>query len=73
MFMTAELIRDFWSLVEVSQPSKLLRLNDADLVHQLMNQINETRLLTHEEKDNLTTYVRTRTPLIRDLVQARPA
>ncbi len=73
MFMTAELLRDFWSVVEVSQPSKLLKLNDADLVHQLMSQIDETRLLTHEEKDHLTTYVRTRTPLIRDLVQARPA
>ena len=71
--MTAELLRDFWSLVEVSQASMLLKLDDADLVHRLMQQINETRLLTHEENDHLTTYVRTRTPLIRDLVQARPA
>ena len=73
MFMTAELLRDFWSLVEISQPSKLLKLDDADLVSRLVQQINETRLLTHEENDHLTTYVRTRTPLIRDLVQTRPA
>ena len=73
MFMTAELLRDFWSLVEVSPASMLLKLDDAALVRRLMQQINETRLLTHEENDHLTTYVRTRTPLIRDLVQTRPA
>ena len=73
MFMTAELLRDFWSLVEVSSASMLLKLDDADLVQRLVQQINETRLLTHEENDHLTTYARTRTPLIRDLVEARPA
>lgn len=73
MFMTAELLRDFWSLVELSQPSKLLNLDDADLVKRLVQQISEARQLTHEENAHLTTYVRTRTPLIRDLVQARPA
>lgn len=68
-------LRQLWSVVIDTQTGILLQLSDAELVNQLVNQLvsqlSPQSPLDRQEVHVLREYVRLKTPLIRDLAQAR--
>ncbi|MGJ3251264.1 MAG: hypothetical protein ACFE0J_09060 [Elainellaceae cyanobacterium] len=71
--MSISTLRQFWSVIEGMQTSTLLRLNDAELVHQLLTQLKGETTLSVEEVSGVSHYAHSRLPLIRDLAQSRGA
>lgn len=69
--MNPQLLRHLWSLVERSQSSHLLALDDNSLVHWLMDQFTGQRSINPTESDQLHRYIQSKLPLIRDLAQER--
>ncbi|WP_306296898.1 hypothetical protein [Nostoc sp. TCL26-01] len=67
------MLRLLWSVVEQTQSTTLLELNDTDLVKQLLRQIDSKTVLNTEEIHTVSTYLSSRTELIRDLAIARLA
>jgi succinate dehydrogenase flavin-adding protein (antitoxin of CptAB toxin-antitoxin module) len=72
-FMEVSKLRQLWSLIEKTQTNTLLQLNDTDLVEWLLGQIEKQKSLSLEENNILTTYIRSKSSLIRDLAEARLA
>jgi hypothetical protein len=66
-------LRHLWSVVEGTQTSILLGSNDADLIQQLMRQIEFTGLFSSDQINMFKAYLRSRVLLIRDLASARAA
>lgn len=71
--MNTKILRQLWALVEQTQASTLLALNDADLVKQLLRQMDSKTVLSSEDIHTLSDYLGSRTELIRDLAIARMA
>ncbi|NEQ95509.1 MAG: hypothetical protein F6K30_02040 [Cyanothece sp. SIO2G6] len=69
--MSPRMIRQVWTLIENSQPNTLLSLDDNSLVSWIINQMESGRLLNSQEVDLYSGYIRSRLPLIRDMVAAR--
>ena len=69
--MTPILLRQLWTLVEATQAPLLLNLDDTSLVHWLLRQLRNQRYLDTEESTILSSYIRTKLPLIRDLAEER--
>jgi hypothetical protein len=69
--MTPLMLHQLWSLVGRTQSHILLNLDDTTLVHWLMRSFRAERSLDHQETDVLSTYIRSRLPLIRDVAQGR--
>jgi hypothetical protein len=69
--MTPTMLRQLWSLIEMTQTHLLLRLDDASLVQWLLQQFKQQRSLNHEEIYILNDYLNNRLSLIRDLAQQR--
>lgn len=73
VMVNSSTLRQVWSLIEETQSSVLLRLNDTELVKQLLSQLDNKIALSSEEISNLSGYLYSRTSLIRDLALARCA
>ncbi|QLE56138.1 hypothetical protein FD725_11695 [Nostoc sp. TCL26-01] len=71
--VNTKMLRLLWSVVEQTQSTTLLELNDTDLVKQLLRQIDSKTVLNTEEIHTVSTYLSSRTELIRDLAIARLA
>lgn len=69
--MNSSILRHLWSVVEETQSNVLLRLNDTELVKQLLSQLASKKILSSEEIDSVSLYLYSKTSLIRDLAQAR--
>lgn len=69
--MNPNLLRHLWSLVERSQSSYLLTLDDNSLVCWLLEQFAGQQSIDQAETDQLHGYIRAKIPLIRDLAQER--
>lgn len=69
--MNSSILRHLWSVVEETQSNVLLRLNDTELVKQLLSQLASKKILSSEEIDTVSLYLYSKTSLIRDLAQAR--
>ncbi|WP_035986518.1 hypothetical protein [Leptolyngbya sp. KIOST-1] len=69
--MNPQLLRRLWSLVERSQSSHLLALDDHSLVHWLLDQFTGQQSINQAEADQLHGYILAKIPLIRDLAQER--
>lgn len=69
--MSSSILRQLWSLIEATQTSTLMSLDDTKLVESLMQQLEEQRLLNREETNCVSVYIRSRILLIRELAQAR--
>ena len=69
--MTPKVMRQFWSLIEVTQTHILLSMDDASLVQWLAHQLGQQDLLNLENVEDCTNYINARLPLIRDLAHAR--
>jgi hypothetical protein len=69
--MTPVMLRKLWSLVEATQASLLVNLDDADLAQLLLKRLQTESNINCQEKDLLTAYIQARLSLIRDLAEAR--
>jgi succinate dehydrogenase flavin-adding protein (antitoxin of CptAB toxin-antitoxin module) len=69
--MEVSTLRQLWSLIEKTHAKTLLQLRDPDLVEWLLGQIERQKSLSVEENILLTTYIRSKSSLIRDLAEAR--
>jgi hypothetical protein len=67
------MLRQLWSLVEATQTSLLLRLDDASLTQWLLKQFRMHSTLNPDEASILNTYIHSHLSLIRDLAQERQA
>lgn len=64
-------LRQIWTLVESSQASLLVRLDDPDLEQWLMRQFTKDQTLSPSESQAMTHYVHSKLPLIRDLAEQK--
>ncbi|MGF1672473.1 MAG: hypothetical protein ACFCUV_02175 [Rivularia sp. (in: cyanobacteria)] len=64
-------MRHVWSVIEETETKTLLNLNDADLLNQLLSQLETKNLLTGEQISAMAAYISSRVPLIRDLAHSR--
>ncbi|WAL62584.1 hypothetical protein [Thermocoleostomius sinensis] len=67
--MSPIMLRQFWSLVEMTRASIPLTMDDPSLAQWLLRRVRSERSLNNVEADILTDYIRSRLPLIRDLAQ----
>ena len=71
--MNSSTLRQIWLVIEETQTNILLGFNDAELIQQLLRQLENKKLLSSEETSAISAYISSRVPLIRDLAQARMA
>jgi glutathione synthase/RimK-type ligase-like ATP-grasp enzyme len=64
-------MRHVWSVIEETETKTILCLNDADLLKQLLDQLENKKLLSREQISAMSTYISSRVPLIRDLAHSR--
>ena len=64
-------MRHVWSVIEETETKTILSLNDTDLIGQLLNKLESKKLLNGEQINEMSCYIRSRVPLIRDLAQTR--
>ncbi|NJR51752.1 MAG: hypothetical protein HC780_21385 [Leptolyngbyaceae cyanobacterium CSU_1_3] len=71
--MTPLMLRQLWSLIETTQATLLLNLDDGSLVQWLLRQFPAQHPLNSEETTLLRSYIHSRLTLIRDLAHHRLA
>lgn len=71
--VTSSTLRQIWSVIESNHASLLLRLNDTELLQQLLRQLADKTQLNGAEICGVRAYIYSRIPLIRDEAQARLA
>ncbi len=69
--MTPTMLRQLWSVVENSQATTLVSLDDATLVQWLIKQLKKRSTLNCTEADLINEYIQSRLSLIRDLAEER--
>lgn len=69
-FMNTGTLRQLWTVIEETHTHKLQRLNDSDLVKQLLSQLHTRQPLSMEETRVMQVYLDAKLPLIRDIVRA---
>jgi hypothetical protein len=69
--MDSSTLRFLWTVIEETQTGLLLRLNDSDLVDQIIQQLGSRRALSRDEAGLVSSYLQLRTPLIREIAQER--
>jgi hypothetical protein len=67
--MNPYVLRELWALVESSQNQRIQNLDDHSLATWLVDQVMGVRILNAGEVDNLSSYVKNRLPLIREIAQ----
>jgi len=69
--MTPLTLHRFWSIIEESQSSLLLNMDDHALERWLVRELRTEQPLDHSETDAVSQYIRTRLPLIREIAMAQ--
>jgi hypothetical protein len=65
------LMRQLWLLVEGTQATLLLTLEDEPLVQRLTRQMQDSSIMDADARNALSLYLEAKLPLIRDVAQAR--
>jgi hypothetical protein len=65
--ITPIVIHQLWRLIEETQASALLKLDDATLIQWLTQQLSDRQHLSQEEERATRLYIKTRLPLIREM------
>jgi hypothetical protein len=68
--MSPMMMRQFWSLIDATQSSIPLGLDDGSLVQWLLRQVRALPSFDNREADIFSAYISDRLPLIRDLAQS---
>ncbi len=68
------LLRQFWQLIEDTQTSQILGMDDTSLAKWLTHELIEHNIaIDRNEASAIDSYIRQKTPLIRDLAYQRSA
>ncbi|MEM8810063.1 MAG: hypothetical protein AAGF01_28935 [Cyanobacteria bacterium P01_G01_bin.38] len=67
--MDPYLLRQLWSVIEKAQSHTILSLDDSGLVNWLLEQLAHTAAYDPCQTSILSDYIRSKTTLIRDIVQ----
>jgi len=67
------MLRQLWSVIETTQATLLVNLDDATLVQWLLKQLKTNSVLNGNETDMLNDYIESRLSIIRDLAEQRLA
>lgn len=67
--MTPVVLHQLWALVDETHYSTLIHLDDNSLVQWLLKQLRQGRSLNHDEADSISSYIRDRLPLIREMAE----
>ncbi|ERT05542.1 hypothetical protein M595_4489 [Lyngbya aestuarii BL J] len=67
------MLRQLWSLVETTQASLIVSLDDADLVQWLLKRLQTESTINCSDQDVVNDYLNSRLALIRDLAESRLA
>jgi len=68
------LLRQFWQLIEETQTSRILGMDDTSLAKWLTHELIEHNIsIDRTEASAINSYIRQKTPLIRDLAYQRSA
>jgi hypothetical protein len=65
------LMRQLWLLVEGTQATLLLTLEDEPLVQRLTRQMQDSSIMDADARNALNLYLEAKLPLIRDVAQSR--
>ncbi|WP_040484395.1 hypothetical protein [Lyngbya aestuarii] len=71
--MSPTMLRQLWSLVETTQASLIVSLDDADLVQWLLKRLQTESTINCSDQDVVNDYLNSRLALIRDLAESRLA
>jgi succinate dehydrogenase flavin-adding protein (antitoxin of CptAB toxin-antitoxin module) len=71
--MSPSTLRHLWHLIEKTQGSILLSMDDKGLVQWLISQFQQEQALDPQETNYIQNYLNSRLLLIRDLAQERMA
>lgn len=71
--MTPVMLRQLWSIIETTQATLLVTLDDAALAQWLLKQLTANSTIHGKDQDLLDEYIQSRLSLIRDLAQQRLA
>ncbi|EAW35757.1 hypothetical protein [Lyngbya sp. PCC 8106] len=71
--MSPTMLRQLWSLVETTQASLIVSLDDADLVQWLLKRLQTESTINYSDQDVVNDYLNSRLALIRDLAESRLA
>lgn len=71
--MSPSTLRHLWHLIEKTQGSILLSMDDQGLVQWLISQFQQEQALDPQETNYIQNYLNSRLLLIRDLAQERMA
>lgn len=71
--MSPTMLRQLWSLVETTQASLIVSLDDADLVQWLLKRLQTESTINCSDRDVVNDYLNSRLALIRDLAESRLA
>lgn len=69
--MTPKMMRQLWAMIESTQVSTLLQLDDLTLVQWLLKQFTAQQVIDAQETSSLKTYINSKLPLIRDTAEER--
>ncbi len=69
--MTPLMLRQLWTLVETTQATILIKLDDATLVQWLLKQVEVKAPLDRDQSHVLNNYIHSKLSLIRDLAYQR--
>lgn len=67
--MSPTVVRQLWSAVTTVSPHQIRPLDDASLLRRLVSQVQQDLYLDNQQRDDLTSYISDRLPLIRDMCE----
>lgn len=69
--MNISLLRQVWKVIEQANLYELLSLNDTELIHRLLRQLEIKNKLSQEETVLVKVYLNSKLALIKDLAENR--
>ncbi|HAE06621.1 MAG TPA: hypothetical protein DCG18_07720 [Richelia sp.] len=68
-FINSYTLRQLWAVIEENETSTLLKFGDAELVEQLLGQLQNKIVMSREEVNTINNYLNSKVSLIRDLAE----
>lgn len=69
--MNTTLLRQTWNVIETTNASELLEIEEAELVRQLVNRLDAQQPLADMERAVVNNYLHSKMGLIKDTAEAR--
>ena len=63
------IMRQLWAIIQETSGKTVAGLNDSDLINQIIGKLNSKQHLSSEDCSIVSTYLRSRIPLIREITQ----